>query len=390
MALGKSRERIFARGLGTLALMETSPTPGSDFEDVGYLQSTEIADNTEMEDIIAETGQLVNYLEKQRVVVFTSQMMQTSADEFNLPKNAGSKVFAARYYGESISGGSFQYFILPSVRLGTGLQFTMQSGLRTFPLVVRAVVDLSLSYQPPEYVLVDSLYKLQIPGLQLFIDPAAKQIEETVTVLDLSGFARNGTLYPAIDVASHWQDGTTPVKFLRFDGSDDNLQFGDVCDDDGTSDFAFDLWFRPMNSDGQIIEILSKRSDVSNSAGFHLLRTAANKLEFELGDGDSATTITSTTSCLTNVWRHVMVFVDRNGNASLYLDGAADATPVSFAATTSGTNAITFYVGRLGGDYGQVDIGKLRWYKWAAGSLPSDYATIAANHYAGEKAQYGL
>jgi hypothetical protein len=99
MALLKSRPRIYVRGLGNLYLREKEPSVGTEFSDVGYLEGTNPEDARETEDLIAETGQLVDIVEKSDNFSLSSVLMQTGIDEIDLARTGAAKVYAARYFG---------------------------------------------------------------------------------------------------------------------------------------------------------------------------------------------------------------------------------------------------------------------------------------------------
>jgi hypothetical protein len=166
---------------------------------------------------------------------------------------------------------------------------------------------------------------------------------------------------------------------------------GDVLDDDASAEFAIDMWVRIHGADGTQQEIMSKKSLVSDhSAGFAFYRSTGNKLVFVHSDGDSTVTLTSAADVLHDVWTHIAVTIDRNGNGQLYVNGAANGSAASVASQITGTNALNYYIGRDGTNFGELDCGMVRHHVYGAGLLPSTIATILSNHYTGEKAKFGL
>jgi hypothetical protein len=144
-------------------------------------------------------------------------------------------------------------------------------------------------------------------------------------------------------------------------------------------------------ADAGLEEILAKKVLVStHTAGYALARNASNQILFKLSDGSASASVVSTSTVLQNVWKHVMVFIDRNVNGQIYLNGAADGAAVSVAAVATGTNAGNLCIGRDGTNFGQVDVRGVRFYSFGAGALPLDAATIALDHYNAEKAQMGF
>jgi hypothetical protein len=182
---------------------------------------------------------------------------------------------------------------------------------------------------------------------------------------------------------------------LRFDGVNDKVDFGDVLNMDATADFLFEMWVRVTDSDGNLVEFMGKKATYSdNTDGWTIYRSTspANTLVFRLSDGASTAPISGGTTVLQNAWHHIAIAIDRNGNGTWYVDGAASGTPASVAAIGDPTNSDSFVIGKCatGSGYGQFDGGAVRVYNFGAGGLPSDIATIIANHYNAEKAKYGI
>jgi hypothetical protein len=149
---------------------------------------------------------------------------------------------------------------------------------------------------------------------------------------------------------------------------------------------------RVVAADGTQQEVLAKKNLLSDdNAGWGIFRSTGNVLTFKFSDGSAPSyTPANTTTSLQNVWRHFAVTVDRNGYATTYLNGVADGTPVDISGLTSGANAVSLYLGRDGTNFGQVDLGGVRIYRFAAGALPSNAATIIANNFAAERALFGI
>lgn len=380
-----NRRRVFVKGLGALEVREVLPTPAAAFSNVGALKSVVINDVHTIVDVIADTGHRLNALSSEQKVSGVAELWQTSADEINLLRDAIAKQHAVRYGGLA-SPTAFQFWSFPMARLAPNVTLGYKPGERTLPLLFAVLNQSDSTFTLPEYYMVERAGDIYIPGLALWADGREGLNIGTTQLLDVSGFERHGTL----SVNTLWQ-GTlaAPPVFLRFNGSTNSLSFGDVLDDDASGDFIIEAWLK-FPTGGAQEEILSKKSLVTdNTAGFALYKTASNTIIFRLSSGSASATITSTSTVLT-AWKHLFIAVDRNGNVSLYLNGASDATPVSVSAIGTGDNALNLYVGRDGTNYGQVDVGGLRVYRFAAGGLPSSYATIAATHYASERAYYGV
>jgi hypothetical protein len=385
MALGKSRVRMEAKGPGRFEVRELEPTSATAFSDVGYVEQTAFNDDRTMQDMMDETGELINSVEQSRVVSGVTQMMQTGKDEFDLLSGATEKVHAIRHSGVT-NASRFVYFGFDRAIINPSIPANYAVGKRLLPLQYKAVIDQNLGYVVPPYYRVHADAEIHVNGLQLWTDPRLDWNTATVKLLDMSGFGRHGTITPTADVATIWGQ----ADILRFDGSDDYVDFGNVCNFAALVDFAIDFWLRVPAADGTAQEIFTKKASAGVAAGFSILRDASNKIAVELADGTDQPDIVSAANVLQNVWTHVLLAADRTGNAQLYINGAANGSAVDVSAVGDMTTATSLYAARFGTAYGQVDLGNLRVYNFGADGLPANIATIALNHYNAQKAIHGL
>lgn len=383
MGLQKDRTRQHVKGLGDLEVRQVEPTNAAAFDNVGYLDEagTDVIDDYVMEEIKDESGNLVNVLEQSHKVTLATNLSQTSLEEVNLIKGAEGKCFAIRYFGKA-SPTRFQYFCIEKGKINPSVPLGYKPGKRTLPLRAWAL-NQNLAADLPEYYMAETMGEIRIKDLQLWVNPRLALKSATQNIVDISGYARHGVA--TADYATMW--GT--AGFLRFDGSNDAVNFGSVLNDDASADFMIETWVRVMGADGSLQEIAAKKDATANTAGFALYRSAANKMLFVLGSGSANASLSSTGSVLQNVWKHVAVAVDRNGSATIYVNGTADGT-LSVAAIGSGTNALPLYLGRDNTNFGQVDIDMARIYTFGAGGLPADMATIISRHFAAERSYYGV
>jgi len=388
MGLQKDRTRSSVHGLGTLEVREVEPSEAADFSKAGYLDGdvgTTVEDFREMEELKDETGSLVDVKEKSKMTRLATGLMQTTIDEINLIKGASGKVHAIRYYGQSHeSPDRYQYIIADKCRINPSVPLGYKPGKRVLPFNAWALKQAELSYDVPDVYVMEAKGSIAMTSLALWLSPRHGFGVATAKVYDASGFGRHGTL--TTDYASNWLAGTTPVYILRFDGTNDALDLGDVLDDDGSADFSIDMWINIPAANGTLQEILTKKSVITDhTAGYAIWRDTSNKINFKLSDGSGSVTITTAASVTQNVMTHIGVTVDRNGNAQLYINGTASGSASSVAAITSGTNALSLYLAREGTSStpgcGQVDIGDVRIYKTVA--------AITA-HYAAERSYYGV
>jgi len=390
MSLGKYRTRIHVRGLGTIMAREVEPTSGA-FSDLGYLQDISIADIQEMDEVHNDKGELIQALRTNRRAGAEANLMQVSKDEIDFLVGCADKVHAIRYCGLTDTN-VYQYWCFEAAKITPDVKLTYVVGRRLLPIRFVALKQSSLAYDVPLYYLVQLDREMSTSMLHLYVPFYDGKNYLTAYGLDFSGYARHGTV--SADYATMWQLATA-LYFMRFDGTNDDVSFGDILDDDGSMDYVIEAWVRVMGANGGQEEILAKKEIISDhTAGYSLVRSAGNKLVFKLSTGAASVSVTSASDILQNVWAHVAVAVDRNGNASTYINGAVDGTPGAVSALATGTNAFNLYLGReskaASGLFGQVDIGMVRIYQYAAGGLPSDITTILLNHYNGEKAKFGL
>jgi hypothetical protein len=383
MGLQKDRTRIHVRGLGNLYLRELEPSEAADFSSAGYIKGTTIEDVYEMEDITPETGERTDRLEKSHTADLQTNLEQSSLEEIELIKLASGKVYAARYFG--LTGtGRFQYFNFDLAKVDPNLKLPFAPGERLLPFRFDAFKQ-DLDYDVPVWFALETNGLVRIENLMLWVEPRALLNTATTKILDLAGFYRHGDL----SGSGLWLAGSTPLACLRFDGTDDTVDFGDILDDDASGDFVIECWLRIQGANGTQQEVLSKKAVYSDDTdGFAIVRASDNTLAFKISDAAASATISSSSTVLINTWKHCAIAVDRNGGATWYINGAA-AGSGSVAAVGNGTNGTHLLLAACGANFGQVDLGGVRLYRFAAGGLPS-WASVVVNHYNAEKGFYGL
>jgi hypothetical protein len=389
MGLQRDRTRFWSHGLGVVEIRQVSPTPDVDHSDIGYIEESTIEDLYELEKRFDETGSLTNVLEKSRAAAIRTKLMQVGIDEMGLIKNSKGMRFSLRYRGVNKDSGRFQYNAFDRVVLNRSLVREFKVGPQTIPFEAFAIDtsdDIGIS-DPIGYV-YESAGQIRTSRLQLWLDARLGYGNATAKALEISGFARHGALN---NYATMWQAGTTPSGFLRLNGSSDEVNFGNILNDDASGDFIIEIWFAPKVANGSQVNMLTKKTLVSdNTAGFAVYRTTGNLMVFRLGSGTASAVASTSGTVLQSVNKHFAVTVSRNGNAQTYLNGAADGSPVSVAAIGTGTNALNLYLGHDGTNYGQFDVTVVRIYRYLTGGLPADAATMIANHYNAERQYFGL
>lgn len=387
MSLAKRRQSVSVKGLGTAEVRSITDAE-TNFSDIGYLDSSVFPEDvSNVEDIQDEAGNFVDQKEISRIVKARLNLLQSGIDEVNLLRNADGKYYAVRYCG-LLNSGEFQYFCFENAKIVPGFTKNYTPGKQILPVLIGSLKQADSAFNIPTYHLLQTDGAIRTQNLQLWTSPRHGYNSETTKLLDASGFLRHGTLNA--DFATIWQQTTTPAEFLRFDGSNDEVNFGDILNDDGSKDWAYEGWVRVQGANGTLQEIIAKKlQSFGNNIGWSISRYTDNKVMFTLADEFGRAEAKSTGTLLQNVWNHFFVAVDRNGNATLYLAGVA-GTPISVSTIASAINSHNLYFGRDNTNFGQVDLGDVRIYDFGAGGLPSDISTIALNHYNAEKAKYGL
>jgi hypothetical protein len=386
MALQKDRTRLSFKGLGNIWIREVSPSSGI-FYNLGYIDGTTIQNEADFSTLPDEYGQVVEALTSSVQKKFATSLMQTTKDEIDIIANAESKIYAIRYFGLYTDANHFLAHICDKVRLNPSFELAYKRGLRPLPMAGIALnTSAADGFTIPERYDIDALARLYLDEVAFWIEPRLGWNYNTTKVLDCSGYGNHGTLDPS----SAWQSGT-PTYFLRFDGNNDYVTFGDICDDNGTIDFVIEGWLQVQGADGTEQEIITKIADLPGlAAGWGIYRNGSNKIVFILSDILTPTNVISDTSITQNVWKHIAIAVDRNGNGQIYINGVADGSPVELSTVGSATNSTALYLARCGSGYGQVDLGGVRIHRYNIGSLPSDIATQLLSHYNAEKTFYGL
>ena len=387
--MSRTRRDIFVKGLGNLYVRETFPTEADDFSDVGFLGETKFSDIYDIEDIRDERGFLINSLEKGQMVSITSQLLQSSKEQIDFMKDAKTQYHSLRYFGIERSN-LFKYFAFDIARIIPGAEMEFKPALRRIQLKANALKQQELTFDVPMYYILETQKEMRIVNLQFWADPRQGLNYSNSKILDVSGFGRHGTV--SSDFATIWQTSATPTYFLRLDGTNDDISYGNVLNVNDTKDFAFEMWVRIKGADASLQEIFSKKTDdTDGSIGYRLERTAANKIEFKISDGTNTATVVTSASVLVDTWKKIGLYADRNGNAQLFLNGVADGSAVDISGVTGDlTNAVDLVVGKLSTGFGQIDVGAFRWYTYGAASLPSDFATIDADHFTAERSYYGV
>jgi len=168
----------------------------------------------------------------------------------------------------------------------------------------------------------------------------------------------NGTISGSI-----WSDGKTG-NALTFDGTDDQVSFGDVLDM-GTGNRSISLWFKTAQT-GTNKCLLSK--GYSCTGNQHAIYLYNGNLLCLIDVSGTDRIVNSGLAVNDGNWHHAVVTIDRNASMKLYLDGALKATTdISMEAAVNAQNSYSFYLGRsnIAGQYFQGSIDDVKIYEKA-------------------------
>ena len=388
------------RGLGKLSVLQTSPTPDTDFLDAGWLKSSKVDDSTKMQEVPDERGQMVDYLPLGQNAKISSILLQSTKDEFDLVRLSPGKLYAVRYSGLAIgvdAAGIYQYFCAEQCRLDPNLTLDFLPGERTVPFMAQTLNKTDeAGYNIPLYYLIQTNARIRSDNLRLWLSPRNGCNYLLAQLLDASGFANHGAVSSAY--ATIWQAPGTPTYSLLFDGVVDNVAIPDAVSlaMGATDDLMVDMWVKVVAADATFERFMSKKSTESGiDAGFNIERTTGNLMSGYIGDSShAAVSITNAggTTILQNVWKHVALIINRAAaTAQWYVNGAASGAAISISTITGAlTNTTPLYLGKVATGYGNFQAGDIRFYNFGAAGLPADIATQIANHFAAERTFYGV
>jgi len=230
MAFGRDRNRLFLKGLGTCEVLEIEPTPATEFAELGSLDESGVERAVERVVVGDENGAVQNVLDQESADRFSTSMLQTSIDEIAFKRDATSKIYAVRYSGLT-RPDRWQMFCYERARLDSGVMLRFGRAIRKLPLTATSLDQSDqLGYSVPTMYMAEARARIRTTGLQLWLSPRLGFNVATERVLDISGWGRHGQLNA--DFATIWQASAAPERFLRFDGANDQLNLGNILNDD--------------------------------------------------------------------------------------------------------------------------------------------------------------
>lgn len=146
-----------------------------------------------------------------------------------------------------------------------------------------------------------------------------------------------------------------------FNGTTSKTVVTDASSMKPTGEFTLGLWIK-TSSTGTLKGVFQSYSVNPNIAGFGMYISAANVLQFNVGNNTSASifsSMTGTTNVTDNAWHYVVVSY-RNNYAQMYVDGKLEVGSYSVAPAYAATNYVRIGVLNLTGTdtyfmNGQID-----------------------------------
>ena len=134
-------------------------------------------------------------------------------------------------------------------------------------------------------------------------------------------------------------------NFVR--ANSDVATFGATVGDVGTSDFSIACW---LYIDETTTEVEQGILGNWGSVPYYYLEYNYGKAIFYMSFGSGGKEVSSNSELAADTWIHVAVTVDRSGNATMYINGAAqtDVEDVSGDVAVAGNNNNIFNIGNLG------------------------------------------
>lgn len=118
------------------------------------------------------------------------------------------------------------------------------------------------------------------------------------------------------------KDGNSNSAY-SFNGSSDKMLINDHPTlNVGTGDFTIAMWIYPETIDGNYHRLFDKRG----TKGYTFSIKSGGTLIGEMNDGSAVEGINANTVLSENTWYHVAITFDRDGDATIYLNGTADGS----------------------------------------------------------------
>jgi hypothetical protein len=175
---------------------------------------------------------------------------------------------------------------------------------------------------------------------------------------------------------------------LEFDGINDTVNFGNVCNIPSNNLAVIEAWLK-VGVNGTTIPFVSKKQSTGGAgAGYSLYRDSSNNLLFVLADGTNNTPVNGGGLIISAGWVYIAVIID-GSNVSIYRNGVLYNQDMFLLGSTENTNNLR-YAATDSGQYGKAILGDVRIHLFTDSTLPAAAFDIPSKHFAAERAYYGV
>lgn len=172
--------------------------------------------------------------------------------------------------------------------------------------------------------------------------------------------------------------GIWSLDGITFDGSDDYLEAeAEASLEVGTGDFTIELWLKTSTATAN--EDVINKGAVS-VVGYKVETAADGTITATIRDSGGEVSVSSASGFNDDEWHHVAIVFDRDGNAQIYVDGAASGSPVDISsyggALTNDTRPFRVGCAAPSTDHWLGSVGEIRIYASAlvAAGIRHNYA----------------
>ncbi len=168
------------------------------------------------------------------------------------------------------------------------------------------------------------------------------------------------------------------TRALGVDGTGDYVDYGNLdVANFATRDCSIEVIFNRASGLSAGEDLISKRADATNTAGFLFGINNADVIFFEIDDGvGNEVNKGGTTDVADGTYKHGLLTLNRSGFATLYVNGLSDATQ-DISSVGSLSNSINLQVGRLN-DGSREFTGQIAMFRIWNRALTADEAILLA------------
>jgi hypothetical protein len=174
----------------------------------------------------------------------------------------------------------------------------------------------------------------------------------TTTVYNMVDNAPGVTSFANNEIPTEWSGIYTPEGYILYDGTDDDIDFGDICSFEYNNPFSVNIWISPDWTANSYLVAKSRDGtspDFNMYRGWSLQVNGSKKLVFTLSNyGWTPIGMAVEGGTTINVWggwQSLCCTYDGSGNRSgmkLYVNGVAETLTGLYDSTLSTTMVTTF------------------------------------------------